>query len=74
MDTEVSVSTPEKKIRPPFRQGFEPATLQSRVRRSNHLAISAPLILLRFCVSWNSWSVPKSHICFSIVPVKLPLF
>ena len=29
-------STLEKKILPPFQQGFEPATFQSRVRRSNH--------------------------------------
>ena len=29
-------STLEKKILPPFLQGFEPATFQSRVRRSNH--------------------------------------
>ena len=36
-------STLEKKIIPPFQQGFEPATFQSRVRRSNHRAIPAPL-------------------------------
>ena len=35
-------STPEKKILPPFQQGFEPATFQSRVRCSNHRAIPAP--------------------------------
>ena len=29
-------STLEKKIPPPLQQGFEPATFQSRVRRSNH--------------------------------------
>ena len=28
--------TLEKKILPPLPQGFEPATFQSRVRRSNH--------------------------------------
>ena len=28
--------TPEKKILPPLLRGFEPATLQSRARRSNH--------------------------------------
>ena len=38
-------STLEKKILPPFQQGFEPATFQSRVRRSNHWAIPAPLVL-----------------------------
>ena len=37
-------STLEKKILPPFQQGFEPATFQSRVRRSNHWAIPAPRI------------------------------
>ena len=37
-------STLEKKILPPFQQGFEPATFQSRVRRSNHWAIPAPLL------------------------------
>ena len=35
-------STLEKKILLPFQQGFEPATFQSRVRRSNHWAIPAP--------------------------------
>ena len=38
-------STLEKKILPPFQQGFEPATFQSRVRRSNHWAIPAPQIM-----------------------------
>ena len=38
-------STLEKKILPPFQQGFEPATFQSRVRCSNHWAIPAPMIL-----------------------------
>ena len=35
-------STLEKKILPPFQQGFEPTTFQSRVRCSNHWAIPAP--------------------------------
>ena len=35
-------STLEKKILPPFQQGFEPATFQSRVQCSNHWAIPAP--------------------------------
>ena len=35
-------STLEKKILPPLQQGFEPATFQSRVRRSNHWAIPTP--------------------------------
>ena len=40
--------TLEKKILPPFQQGFEPATFQSRVRCSNHWAIPAPSLLLLF--------------------------
>ena len=36
-------STLENKILPPFQQGFEPATFQSRVRCSNHWAIPAPI-------------------------------
>ena len=35
-------STLEKKILPPLLQGFEPATFQSGVRRSNHWAIPTP--------------------------------
>ena len=35
-------STLEKKIFPPFQQGFEPTTFQSRVRHSNHWAIPSP--------------------------------
>ena len=35
-------STLENTILPPFHQGFEPATFQSRIRRSNHWAIPAP--------------------------------
>ena len=58
-------STLEKKILPPFQQGFEPATFQSRVRCSNHWAIPAPcsdsmcsLSLIYacewgFCVCWK---------------------
>ena len=33
--------TKEKKILPPLLQGFEPATFQSRVRRSNHWTVPA---------------------------------
>ena len=40
-------STLEKKILPPFQQGFEPATFQSRVRCSNHWAIPAPFLAAR---------------------------
>ena len=41
-DTEISVST-ESRL-PPLQQGFEPATFQSWVRRSNHWAI--PLLII----------------------------
>ena len=43
--------TLEEKILPPFQQGFEPATFQSRVRRSNHWAIPVPR-------SGTYWSKP----------------
>ena len=43
-------STLEKKILPPFQQGFEPATFQSRVRCSNHWAIPTP----------SHWSIQKN--------------
>ena len=39
-------STLEKKILPPFQQGFEPATFQSRVQCSNHWAIPAPIVVV----------------------------
>ena len=44
-------STLEKKILPPFQQGFEPATFQSRVRCSNHWAIPAPPFYIYICTS-----------------------
>ena len=51
-------STLEKKILPPFQQGFEPATFQSRVRRSNHWAIPAPLrgndVWIALYTLWNA--------------------
>ena len=39
--------TLEKKTLPPLLQGFEPATFQSRVRRSNHWAIPLPKIMVQ---------------------------
>ena len=53
-------STLEKKILPPFQQGFEPATFQSRVRCSNHWAIPAPtcfysVFLLLITAVSRSW-------------------
>ena len=38
--------TLEKKILPPLQQGFEPATFRSRVLRSNHSAIPAPVFVI----------------------------
>ena len=47
-------STLEKKILPPFQQGFEPATFQSRVRCSNHWAIPAPKPCWAFSLGSNT--------------------
>ena len=54
-------STLEKKILPPFQQGFEPATFQSRVRRSNHWAIPAPMkvMVLTWMISVGDAVVQK---------------
>ena len=47
--------TLEKKILPPLQQGFKPATFRSRVRRSNHWAIPAPIVdAVSLSVQW-SW-------------------
>ena len=46
--------TLKKKINPPLQQGFESATFRSRVRRSNHWAIPAPL--------WTGHKCPDGHI------------
>ena len=54
-------STLEKKILPPFQQGFEPATFQSRVRCSNHWAIPAPTPLWK--VNPFYLSVGQPHDC-----------
>ena len=54
-------STLEKKILPPLLQGFEPATFQSRVRRSNHWAVPLPSYnLVHFCKIFSS-SIGHSH-------------
>ena len=68
-------STLEKKILPPFQQGFEPATFQSRVRRSNHWAIPAPKWYLR---ARKAHTCPASlrsfpNVFFEIVPVSYVL-
>ena len=56
-------STLEKKILPPFQQGFEPATFQSRVRRSNHWAIPAPLGWVVAGYRINSWTSLTGYGC-----------
>ena len=50
-------STLEKKILPPLLQGFEPATFQSRVRRSNHWAIPSN----HWAIPSNHWAIPSNH-------------
>ena len=45
MEKKIRWLTTEKKILPPLLQGFELATFQSRVRRSNHWAILPPLTI-----------------------------
>ena len=63
-------STLEKKILTPLQQGFEPATFQSRVRRSNHWAIPASVIMLKSGVNfhqlrtWCKWSSYKVWVNF----------
>ena len=53
-------STLEKKILPPFQQGFEPATFQSRVRCSNHWAIPAPCNVMCAALPYNLSEFPKT--------------
>ena len=53
-------STLEKKILPPFQQGFEPVTFQSRVRRSNHWAIPAPSSSLFACLLYKCVFVTRT--------------
>ena len=59
----------EKKILPPFQQGFEPATFQSRVRRSNHWAIPAPLTR-----GWNGYRNKSQHRKSTLEKKILPPF
>ena len=47
-------STLEKKILPPFQQGFEPVTFQSQVRHSNHWAIPAPCVIIHEWIAFYS--------------------
>ena len=71
-------STLDKKIIPPFQQGFEPATFQSRVRRSNHWAFPAPTAtkggkrsLIYWgqrpsVISWNIKSLCRFRLSFNV--------
>ena len=60
-------STLEKKILPPLLQGFELATFQSWVRRSNHWAIPAPMSYLgcdsKLCPTWG---VTLNHLTWDV--------
>ena len=61
-------STLEKKILPPFQQGFEPSTFQSRVRCSNHWAIPAPFLtvyVLRLISCFGAAQAVKQSSSFS---------
>ena len=58
-------STLEKKIIPPLLQGFEPATFQSRVRRSNHWAIPGE--------SYRGWLRSLLYLCYVFRALINPL-
>ena len=49
--------TLEKKILPPLLQGFEPATFQSQVLRSNHWAIPAPIHTSGMFLAYLLWGI-----------------
>ena len=49
--------TLEKKILPPLLQRFEPATFRSRVRRSNHWAIPAPVHTSGMFLAYLPWGI-----------------
>ena len=70
-------STLEKKILPPLQQRFEPATFQSRVRRSNHWAIPAPVlpwVLQARRQAWAGSSTLRSLAVFGGAPFRSSLF
>ena len=54
-------STLEKKILPPFQQGFEPATFRSRVRCSNHWAIPAPHHMKEYIIIYIAVNTATHH-------------
>ena len=49
--------TLENKILPPLLQGFEPPTFRSRVRRSNHWAIPAPVHTSGMFLTYLPWGI-----------------
>ena len=65
-------STLEKKILPPFQQGFEPATFQSRVRRSNHWAIPPPVSVKVHCCFMSTQTVGLLGPWLSERPPRVP--
>ena len=65
-------STLEKKILPPFQQGFEPATFQSRVRCSNHWAIPAPRLVN--CLWHFKYKLGRKALEIMYKSLILPLF
>ena len=65
--------TLKKKILPPLQQGFESATFQSRVRRSNHWAIPAPRYD-RMPQGWRHWPGPLLFPVIAFTKHHLPQF
>ena len=72
-DTEIRVSTESRPWRRKFprleQQGFEPATCQSRVRRSNHWAILAPFSRFKLDLAYvvqRAYPLPVSCSCFHL--------
>ena len=68
-------STLEKKILPPFQQGFEPTTFQSRVRRSNHWAIPAPweFQYLKKLIIYCGWNLTTNTVMINMYAQKVTL-
>ena len=58
--------TLEKKIHQPVLQGFEPATFQSRIRRSNHWAIPAPPSINSARVYWSAGVYNSARVYYSV--------
>ncbi len=58
--------TLEKKILPPLLQRFEPATFRSRVRRSNHWAIPAPVHTSGMFLAYLPWGIEHCETDFRL--------